>query len=128
MSTIQIVNEDGTPKAQEQPKELTTPPTMTGPVFQELELKAVGEAMGMESEQERSRYQAKLETIRDYAKQMTGSNDIEGLRWAIRELQLKLGTPPLSEKRIDYVARYAYLLTQEHSIKREIERFEKLSK
>lgn len=98
---------------------------IVGGVFPELELKAVADVMGLEKESERGRYADKLNTLLEYAKGQTSDHSPENLKWIIRSLELKLGTPPLAEKRISYVARYAYLLREESRLAKEREGFER---
>ena len=54
-------------------------------------------------------YKTELKTLIDYAKMKTDNHSIEGLKWALTDLGLKLGTPPMGEKRIKQLTRYAYL-------------------
>ena len=54
-------------------------------------------------------YKTELNTLIDYAKLKTDNHSIEGLKWALTDLGLKLGTPPMGEKRIKQMTRYAYL-------------------
>lgn len=125
MSDIRIVNPDGSPMEIEPAKELVVPPTVIGPVTPELELRAIGRAMGFENESDFSRYSDKLEILRDYAQAFRNSPSLEDTKWAIRDLEVKMGTPPFAEKKINFISQYAYLLLEEKRIKQERERFEK---
>lgn len=69
------------------------------------------------------RYQSKLQTLIDYAKTKTDNHSLEGLKWAIRNLSLKVGTPPLGEKLINYLTRYAYLALEKGKIDKELNNF-----
>jgi len=42
-----------------------------------------------------SKYTSKLNTLIDYAKVKTEDHSVSGLKWAIKSLGTKLGTPPL---------------------------------
>lgn len=64
-----------------------------------------------------------LDTLIEYAKTDTDDHSTEGIKWAIRNLEMRLGTPPISEKRINYLYRYAYLFLEERKIKAEREKF-----
>jgi hypothetical protein len=67
---------------------------------------------------DRSRYSKEINTLVEWAKQTTGSDEHEKLQWAIRDLKMKLSTPP-HEDRIKYLARFAYLDLEEKRIKKE---------
>jgi hypothetical protein len=67
---------------------------------------------------DRSRYSKEINTLVEWAKQTTGSDEHEKLQWAIRDLKMKLSTPP-HEARIKYLARFAYLDLEEKRIKKE---------
>lgn len=58
---------------------------------------------------ESAKYQGKLQLLTDYAKSVTDNHSPENLKWAIRNLGIKVGTPPLGEKLVVYLAKYAYL-------------------
>lgn len=70
-----------------------------------------------------SRYQDKIDTLLEYAKGQVDKPSRESIMWALRNLELKLGSPPLTEKRINYVARFAFLTKQQSEIKKEMESF-----
>ena len=74
-----------------------------------------------EAQSEKSR----LTTIIEYAISKTDDHSPEGIKWAIRSLASKLGTPPLGEKMIPYLARYAYLQTNRAKLEKDIEKYEK---
>src|SRR5664279_1659095 len=106
---IKVIDDKGQEVKPETPKEVH-PPIVVGDVSGDLELKAIGQVMGLERDSEIGQNQGKLQTLLDYAKTQTEDHSLENLKWVIRSLELKLGTPPLAEKRISYVTRYAYLL------------------
>jgi hypothetical protein len=120
---IKVVDDKGQ-EVKETPQN-NNPETIVGDVSGDLELKAIGQVMGLERDSEIGQNQSKLQTLLDYAKTQTEDHSLENLKWVIRSLELKLGTPPLAEKRISYVTRYAYLLNQESEIKKEKEKFER---
>ena len=109
----------------EAPKEITPSNGLVGDVSGDLELKAMAQVMGLERDSEIGQNQSKLRTLLDYAKSQTEDHSPENLKWIIRSLELKLGTPPLAEKRLSYVTRYAFLLSEESKIKAEKEKFER---
>ncbi|MCC7571458.1 hypothetical protein KO465_09115 [Candidatus Micrarchaeota archaeon] len=70
-----------------------------------------------------SKYQDKIDTLLEYAKTQSDKPSRESIMWALRNLEMKLGSPPLSEKRINYVARFAYLAKQQSEIKKEMDSY-----
>jgi len=54
-------------------------------------------------------YKTEIRTLIDYAKTQTEDHSPEGLKWALTDLGIKLGTPPMGEKRIKQLVRYAHL-------------------
>lgn len=97
--------------------------TVTGQVLPELEKKAICQVMGLENDGDADRYSEKIDILLDYAKTQTTDKTLEGLKWAVRNLEMKLGSPPLSEKRINYVAQFAYLELQQKKLQKEKEKF-----
>lgn len=91
-----------------------------GEPLEDALLKAVEQVMGLDNDSERHRYASKVRTLLDWAKQQTKEHTPENIMWAIRSLELKTGTPPLAEKRINYIARMAYLLSEGKKIEGEI--------
>lgn len=71
-----------------------------------------------------SHYKPKLLTLIDYAKSKTTDHTPEGLKWAIRELSFRVGTPPLGEKMIDYLTLYAHLKTDHARLEKQISKIE----
>lgn len=72
---------------------------------------------------EAKRSDDKLETLLEYVKSQSPDLSPENIRWTLRSLELKLGTPPIAEKRINYLARYAYLMSEKKQIDKELEKF-----
>ena len=70
-----------------------------------------------------SRNKSKLNTLIDYAKTKTEDHSPEGIKWALRNLSLKLGTPPMGEKLISYMTRYAHLDLESQEIAKEKEKY-----
>lgn len=69
-------------------------------------------------------YRAKIQTLVDYAKQVANDSTDIDIKWAIRNLALKVGTPPLGERMINYLAKYAHLKTDQTRLQKEIENYE----
>lgn len=70
-----------------------------------------------------SRYSKQLNGLIEYAKLKSDSHDAANLKWAIRSLSVKVGTPPLGEKLLPYLYRYAYLYLESRKIEAEKEKF-----
>ena len=94
-----------------------------GPQQDEIGLNAMADAMGIENRSERGLYSDELKTLLQYARSNASSDSQESLKWAIRKLEIKLGTPPLSENKIRFIRNYAYLLMEEQRIKGRLKNF-----
>lgn len=68
-------------------------------------------------------YRDSVDILVKWAKQETKNGSPEAVKWAIRELEMSLGSPPISEKRVAYVARYAYLRMEKAKLEKEIESY-----
>ncbi len=66
---------------------------------------------------------SKLNTLIEYAKTKTEDHSAEGLKWAIRSLGIKLGTPPLGERLLPYLTRFAYLELEGRKIDQEKDKY-----
>ena len=97
---------------------------MSAPVGQELMRSSIEQVMGLEESGEKHRYRDKVDTLIEYVKTQTTDMSPESVKWVIRSLELKLGTPPFSEKRINYVAQFAYLMSEKRKLDSEIKSFE----
>ena len=117
---IKIVNEDGSPK-EEAKTEIGQPSNSFS--SGEIEQMAVADVIGLERN-EYSKYSKNLNTLIEYAKTQTDDPTPENLKWVIRQLSFKVGTPPLGEKLAPYLSRYAYLALERNKIAKEIEKFE----
>lgn len=70
-----------------------------------------------------SQQKGKINTLIEYAKTKTDDHSPQGIKWAIRQLGIKLGTPPMTERLIDYLHRYAYLYLEGKKIEAQKEKF-----
>lgn len=103
------------------------PEQIEGPVTPQLEINAMAQVMGLDGDEaEKNRSMEKLETLLEYAKSKTKDHSPENLKWIIRSLELKLGTPPFAEKRINWISRYAYLNMEKRKLDSEIKSFEQI--
>lgn len=120
---IKIIGEDGK-EAVNQPQPQESERNISSPVLPELEIAEIADLFDI-SRKETGKYSDQLDTLLQYAKTQTDDHSIMNLKWVIRSLELKLGTPPLAEKRITFLSRYAYLLGEEAQIQKEKEKFER---
>lgn len=112
-------------KAIEKPVvEVKQPNSIEPPVGEDISLRAISQITG--NENEISQYNSELKTLLDYAKTQTKDYSPENLKWVIRQLELKTGTPPFGEKAIKYLARFAFLSLEQQKINKELESYGKL--
>jgi len=121
---IKIVDNKGNEvPVEEVPKEFT--PSDTSPFKEgEMLIQQVGQIFDM-TPVECQKYMNKLNTLIDYAKTQTEDRTPEGIKWAIRSLQGKVGTPPLGQKWIAYLAEYAHLKLEGIERQKMIDNFER---
>lgn len=72
---------------------------------------------------ELGQYRDKLRVLIEYAKSKTDDHSPDGIKWALRSLGVKLGTPPLGEKLINYLHIYAKLHLQGQRIDQEKQKY-----
>lgn len=104
--------------------EPTSTPVIEGELGGNMEAQAVGQMFDLKPS-EISQFEDKIKVLLDFAKSQTDDHSVENLKWAIRELQYKVGTPPLGEKMINYLEKYAYLKMQSNKIEKDLEKYEK---
>lgn len=63
----------------------------------------------------------KINTLLDWAKQNT--SDGEDIRWTLRRLETKLGTPPMGRSKLDHMAEYAYLWLQGRELNKKLDSY-----
>lgn len=95
--------------------------TIEGSSGDEINTIAANQVLEIE-DGDRARYSGEVQTLLEWAKSKTGSDDYQELKWAIRDLQLKIGTPPFGD-RIKNLARFAYLELEEKRIQQEKKSF-----
>lgn len=125
MADIKIVDEKGVEKPQETPSEFKSENNISAPVLPQMQETAMFQVVGLDDPNEQSQYRTKAQTLLEYAKSETDDHSPENLKWIIRSLELKLGTPPFAEKRVNYLARYAWLAMEEKKISKEKLAFER---
>ena len=111
--------------SKEEPREISNSPeaTIQKPIAEDLEPKAIADLLGIE-QKEMLKYDDNIKTLIEYAKTLTENDTIEELKWVIRELENKVGTPPFLEDKVNYLARYAYLVLESRRNKEELSKFE----
>lgn len=102
------------------------PEQITGNVTEDLQKSSIHQVMGLDNDQDKHLYSQDVETLLKYAKSQTKDHSPQNLKWIIRSLELKLGTPPLAEKRIKWMARWAYLNMEKSKIDDEMKQFEQI--
>lgn len=117
---IKVVDDKGLPIEQEI-KEIPTPPTIQpdGVMLREQIAKSLFDFKPSEM----ASYKDKLETLITYAKMKTDDHSPDGIKWALRNLGVKLGTPPLGEKLINYLHVYAKLYLESKRVEAEKDKF-----
>lgn len=104
-----------------EPVEVKTPDTLSPPIVGELEVNAVSDVLGLTKE-EVGKYQDKLDILLEWAKTKTEDHSPENLKWVIRDLGFNLGTPPLGQKLVNWLAEYAYLNRQSQEINNRLDK------
>lgn len=85
----------------------------------EIMRNAVADALDIDIK-EAKRYKDKINTILDYAAKQSDELSPMKVKWIVRNIELKLGTPPFSENRISQISRYAHLNQEKARISDEI--------
>lgn len=117
---IKIVNEQNI-EEKPQVKELADPATLQqdGAMMRDI----VGRDLFDFRPNEIQQYKGRIDTLLEWAKSRTEDHSPENLKWELRSLSIKLGTPPMTEKLIEYLYRYVYLDMETKRIEKEKERF-----
>ena len=119
---IKVVDQKGEEVPVEQvanPNPSDTTPVKDGEIF----IQQVGSIFDF-TPQEAVKFRTKLNLLIDYAKTQTEDHSLEGIRWAIRSLQGKVGTPPLGQKWINYLTEYAFLKMEQMRLQQKTQEYE----
>lgn len=116
------INDIDTSRLPAKKEEVKTPEPVAAPVVQELETTAVGDILGLNKE-EMGKYHDKIDTLLEWAKGKTDDHSLENLKWTIRELGFSIGSPPLGQKQINWLAEYAFLETESRKINNRLKQF-----
>lgn len=71
----------------------------------------------LEIDRDSTEYDKDISTLVEWAKLQTGNSDPMEMKWAIRDLRMRLGTPTYGDA-IKHLARFAYLDLEEKRIKK----------
>lgn len=121
MSQIKIVDPEGNEIEDTTPQEFV-PSDMVAVPRESILLDGIAKMFDL-SPLEYSQDKHKLETLLQYAKKKARDESLEEIKWALRSLGVKLGTPPLGERLIPYMYRFAKIHLEGLQIKEEEERF-----
>jgi len=122
MAEIREVNDRGEVVEQPKTEVKTTGQVLEVPALDPLEV-ATHQVLGLETDSDKSRYDAKVKTIVEWAKQVTEDHTPEGIKWAIRDMQMKIGSPKVGESFIDYLHSYVALATQKKDIDSKLKKY-----
>lgn len=123
MADIKIVNDQGE-EVVDEVKEPVTPPVVTGGEPDEFLEPIVHRIMGLENDSEKIEYRDKVKILIDYAKQQTDDHSPENIGWILRDFDMRVGSGPFAEKRINYLANYAALKMDRREIDKKIKEIE----
>jgi hypothetical protein len=91
---------------------------LSGAMPDEMNIIAVHQMLELHDDEKKHLYKDDVKTLIEWAKTKTGKNDPMELKWAIRDLQLKVSTPSFGDA-IKHLARFAYLDLEELKLKEE---------
>lgn len=92
--------------------------TVDGAMPDQINTIAVHQLLEITDDEKKSLYENDVKTLLEWAKTKTQSTDPFELKWAIRDLQLKVSTPSFGDA-IKHLARFAYLDLEESRLKEE---------
>lgn len=96
---------DGQPVESGKPTKALGKGVLDAPAADPLEHE-LGTFFGLETDGEKSSNADKIKSILSWAKAQTEDHSPENLKWVVRDLEFKLGSPGIGEKIIDYVYQY----------------------
>lgn len=107
MQDISIVDSSGEKVIHEERNVNTSPSALGGPDG-ELERVAIGQVLNIGSD-EISEGREKIDSIVRWAKTQSEDHSFQNLKWIVKQLEMKLGTPDFGESRLTKVSRFAFL-------------------
>lgn len=124
MAEIREVDDKGEVVESGPKKEISPGDVLQAPTLDLMEV-AAQQVLGIETESEKSRYDSKVKAIIDWAKLQTDDHTPEGIKWAIRDMQMKIGSPRGGESHIDYLFSYVALATQKKDVDSKLAKYNK---
>lgn len=88
----------------------------------EGEIANIAVKQALDIERDNTDYDDDLDILVKWAKSQTDGDDPTDLKWAIRDLRMRLGTPTFGDS-IKHLSRFAYLDLEEKRIKKEKRNF-----
>lgn len=88
----------------------------------EGEINEIAVKQVLELDRDDTDYDDEIETLIKWAKRQVDDDDPQSLKWAIRDLRMRLGTPSMGDA-IKHLARFAYLDLEEKRVKEEKRKF-----
>lgn len=122
MADIRDVDESGNVIEKKEAKQEAQPQGVLE-VSSDPLLVATEQVLGVETESGKARYSEKLRTILEWAKLQTEDQSPEGIKWAIRDLQMKIGSPKAGESHIDYLYSFVALSSQREEIDNKLKKY-----
>lgn len=123
---IKIVNQKSTPTEIErlQAKEKAELPQQTIEGAEPDAIRSIAIKQVLEIEGNKPEYEKEVKILVNWAKGQVDGDDSDyfKLRWAVRDLKMRLGTPPFGDP-IKHLARYAYLDMEGKRIEQEKDHF-----
>lgn len=115
---IKVLDDNG---EQVEEKQLDTTPDTIGSPSQIDEI-AVAQVLELEGSQ-KAKYSNDINTLVEWAKSQTDDHDPINLKWVIRDLRMRIGSPALHEDPIRHLSRFAYLDLEGRRIKKEKDKY-----
>lgn len=89
----------------------------------DFEQNAVARAIGMDSFADIRKNSIQIKRLIEWAK-LKGSQSIEDMQWAIRELRNRVGSPKLGESMAKHLSQYAYLEMERINLDKQLKTLE----
>jgi hypothetical protein len=122
MAEIRDVDEKGDVVESKPQEPVTTGSLLEAPTQDILEV-ATEQLFGLETSGEKSRYESKVKEIVEWAKGTTDDHTPDGIKWAIRDMQLKIGSPRMGESPVDYLHSYVMLASEKKQIDTKLKKY-----
>jgi len=88
-----------------------------------IEEMSIHQMLEIDGDADKQKYTPEIKTLYNWVKTQTKDLSPENIKWTIRELQLKLGTPPFGEDRAKHLSRFAYLDMEGKKIEEEKKKY-----